>query len=269
MLCPSRGGFVSVVLAALSGCVLQAYNQDEPRRPPTEAPVTFSERYRMTVLEIPAETDTDGDGVIDNHLPEALELLDFAVPENGFGRVAFNERLAEHVTELRPVFFDVRISDVLALDVLGSVLDEDGVVRIDEDHPTTLPGTIDDAGGFDAGPGDLTLDVVMADGLPSVPLGLLETRAAGELRDAGFSSGPGVLHGTLFTLLSIDAIVQDLIDPSVPAEGWDLDRDGVPEPKPEVMGIVANLAELLGDSRLVDGSSAISGALAFEAERVE
>ena len=259
-----------ILLAALSGCGLQAYNAEQPRRPQTEAPVTFTGRYRMSSLGILAEADTDGDGVTDNHLPEGLELLDFAVPESGFGLVAFNERLAEHVTDLRPIDLAVRISDTLALDVLSSVQDEDGVVRIDEDHPTTLTGTIDDAGGFDAGPGDLVLDVVLGDDLPSVPLGLLETRAVGELLDAGFSeSEPGRIRGTLYTLLSIDAVVREVIEPSVPDDGWDVDRDGTAEPKSEVMAIVSNLAELLGDGALLDGSPAISAAIGFEAEESE
>lgn len=256
---------MSFLLLALPGCGLSALNNDEPRGPGAnndEAAVGFSARYRVSSLAILAELDTDGDGEVDNHLPEGLELLDFAVPDSGFGLDAFNQRLREHVTELRPVYFDVRISDVLQLDVLSSDLDEDGVVRVVEDDVTTLSGTVDDAGVFEAGPGDITLDVLLRDDLPSVPLGLLETEISGDLLDV-------VLSGRLRTLISIDSVVADVIEPSIPDEGWDVDRDGTPEPKNEVMGIVANLAELLADNQLEDGSPAISAVLSVDAEVTE
>jgi hypothetical protein len=251
---------MSLVVAGLMGCTLSAFNigRKNDDVDVVELPVTFSGRYRVTRLEILADPDTDGDGTIDNALPESLALLDLAVPESGFSLGPFNERLDEHVNELRPVYIDASIGEGLILDVLSSEIDEDGAVQIRSSTPETLYGTIDSDGEFEAGPGNLTLDVVLREDLASVPLGLLETVTRGSLLD-------DEMEGTLATLLSIDSIVADVIEPTIPQEGWDVDRDGTPEPRNEVMDIVAGLAELLADTTLQDGSPAISAVLAFEA----
>ncbi|MEQ1503068.1 MAG: hypothetical protein ABMB14_12600, partial [Myxococcota bacterium] len=226
---------------------------DEPGGP------TFDARFRLTSLEVVSDADTDGDGQEDNHLPDALGALDLTLPAQGFALEPFNERLQANIDTTTPVFVDAHAAGDLALEVMNATVEPDGTLRVDEAYAVELRGGFDDAGTFAVGPGDIWIEIVVREGSPSVPVGLLEAILTGSV-DAS------ILTARVHTLISIDEVIEDVIEPSIPPEGWDLDRDGLPESKADVMALVGDLAPLLADRILSDGAPAISAVLALEGE---
>lgn len=263
-MCPSMYVVFSVLwtLGGSFGCTLSAFGlhhgdgdaatADPPGGPTTEV------LFRMAGLEVLADVDTDGDGVVDNHLPDALAAIDLVLPEQGFAVDPFNARLAETIDSRTPVFVDAVWSGAaLELTVATGAFDEAGRAAPSPSGGGILGGSLEPSGHFRAGPGDLAIEVSIRDGDEPVPFGLLETDADGTIDTVG-------IVGTLHTLVSVQAVIDDVIAPSVPDEGWDLDRDGVLEPKSEVMDLVDQLAPLAADTTLADGSPAITAVLAFD-----
>jgi hypothetical protein len=109
--------------------------------------------------------------------------------------------------------------------------------------------------GFSAGPGDLALDFVVAEGVAPVPLELVDTQADGTYGDT--------LAGTFQTVIPLDTVIEQIVAPAIPVEGYDLGGDGVPESPEVVLDFVWSLAPTIGDVTLSDGTPAITARLSF------
>lgn len=244
--------------SGLLGCTLSAFGPGGGPVDPQGPSGGTTVRFRLSGLEILADADTDGDGVVDNHLPDALAAIDLVLPNQGFAVDPFNERLADTIDHVTPVFLDAEwLGAALQLTVRTGSVDAGGAVRVADGDGGSLGGSIDGQGNFAAGEGDLEIETVFREGSPPVPLQLLQTNVEGSLDTSGIA-------GTLRTLLSVDDVIDDVIEPSIPEEGWDIDFDGIPDPKSEVMELVEQLAPLAADAALDDGTPAITAALAFD-----
>lgn len=236
--------------SSLLGCgALSAFIEPEVRR------------YRIGDLRILDDPDPDRDGVVDNHLPQALSGVAAALPEQGLDVGHLNDRMAETIALWTPLFVETSVARAdLVLTVANGHFDPDGrAVPPPEGAGYGLAGTLHPSGGFLAGPGDLVVEVAVHEAFDPVPFALRETVAEGNLDEIE-------ILGTIRTLVPVDGIVEDVIEPTVPAEGWDLDWDGDPEPRSEVLALVEELAPLAADTALADGSPAISAVLAFAAD---
>jgi hypothetical protein len=211
-------------------------------------------RYRMEVLQILEDPDPDGDGVVDNHLPSALSGVAAALPEQGLDLEQLNLRMAETIALRTPLFVEAAVSgDELVLTVANGQFDASGAAGM-----PPLIGVLDPTGAFWAGPGDVVVEVAVHEAFAPVPFELLETFTEGSIDQLE-------IVGTISTLIPVESIIANVIEPTVPAEGWDLDWDGEPESRSEVMALVEELAPLAADTELADGSPAISAVLTFAA----
>lgn len=217
--------------------------------------------YRLWTLEVPSEADVDGDGVVDNHLVDTLAGLDVLLPEQGFALDEFNTTLTDNLAKWSAVQLEAHIhEEELHLHVTSGTIDEHGDITPAENAvPAQFDGVVEHDGTFVAGPQDFSLAIVALVDTPPVPVTLLETDVEGHLDEHE-------IHGTFTTLIPVQRVIDDVLAPIIPDDGWDIDLDGVPESAGEILAFVESLAPTLGDVTLDDGSPAITATLSFEGE---
>jgi hypothetical protein len=235
----------------------------EPTEP--EHVVTPGPSYRILTLGVDPETDANDDGAVDNHFPTALATIDALLPGQGFTIPEFDARLTDNVVNWSPVVVDTETVDegailYLHLIVYAASFDAAGNVVIDEGSGVLLPGSLGGA-NFAVGPADFDLWVVGLEGLAPIPVKFRETYITGALQ-------PDRIDGQITSVIPLDQLVAEFVDPMVPPEGWDLQGDGLLEPREEVLAFIDEVSPLLADVSLPDGQPGISVRLDFTAEVV-
>jgi hypothetical protein len=234
----------------------------------SETTSSFREgQYVLFDLAVVASTDNDGDGVVDNHLPNALAAVDVLVPEGGFDLATFNETLRDNVANHSAVLLGAtHRPPQLQLALLagardGEQLTVDPAALGPEGEPlVVLEGAFDDEHIFHAGPGMVELPIVGAEGLDPMPVRLEMAHLGGTLDAAG---SEGVLTG----VLPIAMVIEAFVEPLLPEEGYDLDGDGILESHAELLDFVADLAPLIADTVIEPyGELGVTARLSFAAE---
>lgn len=223
--------------------------------------------YRVSELRLFAETDTDGDGVKDNHMPLALLVVDLVIATESFTVTSFNANLQDNIDDFETIILlDVRSDGrAVSLDMLrgqGTSLnnlqpapdsyDADGAAL------STLNGFFTSESAFYAGPADIEVPITLVQGLPPAPLGVLDVQMSG---DANLTTVTGKLAG----VIPIRQVIDKLIAPLIPPQGIDITGDGVPETQAEVIALIENVAPQLGDVDLGGGERGISSVFSFRA----
>jgi hypothetical protein len=213
--------------------------------------------FRLTSLSVDPVTDIDGDGQEDNHLPTALAGVDALLPDQGFGLAAFNERLADNVENYTAILFSAHaVGDRFSLDLWDGLVQPDLTVAVDPASEVTVDGSIASDYAFSAGPGDIPLQFVVLDSVAPVSLVLYGATVEGDWADPA-------LNGTFDAVIAVDDVVAQIVAPGIPDDGWDLDGDGVNEPKDAILALVDNLAPSTADTLTQDGRPAISVRMLF------
>ncbi len=258
-----RSDLVFPLLLAACGGGLSPGGETPAAEPEDEHVVTAGPSYRIVSLTLDGSADSNGDGTVDNHFPAALEAVNALLPNRGFTAAEFGVRLTDNVVNYSPVVIDTETVDegvliYLHLIVFAGTLDADGAVIVDESSGVMLPGSL---GGdnFAAGPADFDLWVVGLEGMAPLPVLFRETYITGSIDDAGIT-------GQITSVIPLDQLVADFVAPMIPPEGWDLEGDGVLEPREEVLAFVDEVAPLLADVELPDGTPGITARLDFFAE---
>ena len=239
-------------LAACGG--LSIYGLEDLEQPPREASSFVSGEFLLVSLQVDPETDLDGDGVIDNNLPNALAAIEQVIPEDEWELGEFNARLDETLHTTTRILLDAdHDGQRLDLDVVLETLGD-----ADFEDRTTFGGVFTDERSFSAGPGDLRMPMLAYAEADPVDIQLWDTVITGVMDDGGSA-------GTMATVIPIAPLMDDVIAPMIPASGFDLNGDGVKESHDEVMDFLWAVAPLLGDVTFDDGQTGISAFLHWEA----
>ncbi len=222
-------------------------------------------RYAFDALSLPDVPDVDGDGVVDNHLPDVLRLIDTIAPDQGFDPENFDVRLADNITEHSTILVDAEQADLTLQIAFLTATRVDGVlVPCPESYnesgtPTeVVKGVFLDETTIVAGPTTLRIEVVGALNTPTVPLQLSRATVEGTLSSA-------VMEGRIFAVLPIETTLSDFIIPLLPQDGYDIDGDGVVESVEELIAMLEDLAPSLADVELPYGELGVSVALDYVA----
>jgi hypothetical protein len=228
----SRAGLLAPLL--LSACGLAPYGA------PVAAPVEAEEQlYRLTDLRVDPDPTA-------NHLPEALDALDVLLPDQGWSLDGFNATLEDNVANWSAVYVEVHPGSPLHLHISTG----------EEAYASPLEGELIGQDGFDAGPGDVSLDFVVSEGVAPVPLALLATRATGTFGET--------LSGEFEAVIVLDRVIDDIVAPAIPVAGYDVDGDGIEESPAAVLDFVRELAPAIGDVTLADGTPGITARMLFD-----
>lgn len=218
--------------------------------------------FRLTEVAIVDRVDLDGDGVVDNHLYDVLTALEGVFPDQPFGPDEFAEVLLDNVTNYSVVDLEAHLEEDFHLHVTTGARAEDGRITTSGDV-AMFEGTYGDDGGFEAGPADLALDLVVRADLPPQPLDLVATTLSG-----GITSDHRTMRGTIVSHLPVERIVASFVEPALPPGGYDLDGDGRNESLAELLDLIREVAPSFADQDL-DGEPVITAALSFAATYTE
>ncbi len=233
----------------------------------TAAPVSSftSGGYLLNHLALVAEHDTDGDGETDNNLPLILNLVNVLMGTDDFSVESVNTQIAESLYPDNILLVDALQQDsTLTLDLLlgeddGSGLSVDPASYDDAGVPhSRMQGAFSDEIRFTVDADAIEIPIVIFEGVDPVPLRFEVVSLSGELDTA-------TLDAALFGAIPISGVINDMVDPLIPDEGYDLDGDGVPEPKEEILDLVWSIAPSAGDIELGDGETGVSALLEFQA----
>jgi hypothetical protein len=241
---------------------------------PTGYPSSFtSGKYRMNAFVLqPVDegADLDGDGTPDNNLPKLLTLADTAISGQGLSPDAINATIADNIaTGQLVILVDAAYADfVLGYDVLAGAVAEDGTLGIDPSSYDAagnvrggLTGTFTTEADFNAATAHGEIPVTFIAGDPPLLVPMDDIQVVGSLEAAGTS-------GFLYGVLPAQSIVDNVIEPLIPAEGYDSDGDGSPDfTKEQLMGTVTSLVnnENMADIVYPDGTRGVSAAFRFTA----
>jgi hypothetical protein len=236
---------------------------------PFPSSFTFGQ-YRISKLALVTETDVDQDGVTDNNLPNALNLVDLLIPTEDFSLPTFNGLLEANLDAWSTlVLMEAAATDGdLTLDLLLGVADVDLNLSVDpasyDDQGTPkgrLDGEFTSEADFWAGPATMEIPVTFVDYLDPLPVAL---------EDASFDGGMTVdsSAGTLTAALPIDELINKVIEPLIDPNGVDIDNDGVVESKAEVLALIESIAPSAGDIDLGGGRTGVSCRFTYVAEAV-
>jgi hypothetical protein len=214
-------------------------------------------KYRVTKLQLATESDTDGDGTVDNNLANVFGMIDLLITTEDLSALAFNERMQSNLNEwLTNVLIEATndqgnvdymlysgiADEAFNLTIDPSSLDENGEAVV---H---LTGAFTTEQGFYAGPGTVSIPVAFIAEEPTVPVSMEQALFDGVLT---IEQTAGVLTGAL----PIDDLLETVIEPMIVDEGADINGDGIPETKEAIMDLVESIAPAAADVDL--GSSGI------------
>jgi len=230
--------------------------------PDTDPPLSAfrSNSWLLEDLDIVPITDTDGDGTLDNKLPEVLEAVDLLMRNQDMSTAAINENIAANIAQLTTVVFLDADSDgdALEIDVLtgmagdGTTLAVDPVSYDDLGVPRSqLIGEFVDSLSFGVS-GAVLLRITMLQGVAPAPVQLQSVVLDGEITESEL-----VLTGRLRGVIPVDSFIDEAIAPLIPPEGYEI-FPGVISSRDEVLAIIRDLAPGLADVTLPDGSVGIS-----------
>ena len=224
-----------------------------------------SSTYRVSSLslnELGVGADLNGDGNPDNKLPDALQLIDFAIADQDFSLTGFNTLIANSIEErILNILLDAQYEmQELDVTIYSGVWDEEAeTYAID-------PGSYDDQGnpisnfdgyfdsetdfGVSAEAATLPVTFIASEGPLPVPLRMATISGTVE---------SGAISGQITGVIPGDDMVNDVIAPMIPEEG----ASGMSYE--QIIELVQNLTknDTLMDVPLEDGKRGISAAFTF------
>ncbi len=238
-------------------------------------PSTYSDgKYKVSSLSINAESDgidVNGDGTPENNLPNALKLIDLAMPDFDLSRENLNAILADTILsgDLIYLIQAKHYQGELIMDWYPGEADFNGAVSPaargydSSGYPISrLRGDFSDERAFKVGPGEMTISMLLLP--PPQPFVDLPFELAHVQGTIWANECEGIIGGAI----PADILVEDIIEPLIPEEGVDTDGDGVINlSKEAIMTTVRNLAanEGVSDVDLGDGRRGVSSAMQFTA----
>jgi len=239
-------------------------------------PSTFTEgKFRVTSFVLmPADQggDVDGDGTEDNNLPKLLIFANTAAPSLNLSPDGLNENIAAGIADgqVAILLHAAYPNRALSVDVFGGSMDVDTqAITIDptslddQGNPkSTLHGVFSTETAMSAGPDAIRFPVQFISDEPALPLPFDRAVLTGDL------TADGLTNAMLSAVIPDDSLLNDVIEPLVPAEGVDSNGDGqIDYTKAELMDTVTSIVtnENMSDVVYDDGSRGISAAFTVEA----
>lgn len=230
-------------------------------------------KYRLTSFVLQDDEtgeDLDGDGEVDNNLPNLLNLVDAAVDGSDLTADGLNGEIEFAIandTLVMLVEFDR--TDGLALDILGGSIEkadtaDPGTIVVSEasydsdgNAKSHLEGSMTSEAGFEVGPGDVVLPVPFFADADPYDIPVERTEVLGEV-DAKVSSGMvvGVIPG--------DRLLDEVILPLM--RDLEYTEEQIAEYE-ETLQAVLEL-ETMSDIELDDDRRGVSCAFSYTAEVV-
>lgn len=233
---------------------------------PSPYPSSFpGGKYRITKLQLATDSDTDGDGVIDNNLANVFGMMDLLITTEDLSTLTFNERMQSNLDEWLTNVLIEATNDQGAIDYMlyRGIADKAFNLTIDPDSLdesgnaiVQLSGSFATEQGFTAGPGNIAIPVNFIADLSTVQVSMEEALFDGVLTE---QQTAGVLTGAL----PVDALLETVIDPMITDDGADINGDGIPETKEEIMAIVESIAPAAGDVDLGEERTGVSARFSF------
>ena len=221
--------------------------------------------YMLDELAIVADHDTDGDGVTDNNLPLVLNLVNVVLGSSDYTVEAVNAQIAASLYPENILLVDAwQTGSLLTVELLlgeedgtGFTIDPasyagDGTANV---H---LEGVFSSETDFLVASDTMELPIVLFEGADPVPLVLVSVELGGTMDTDG-------LDARLYGAIPVEAVIDDMVEPLIPEEGFDLNGDGVNETKEEIMDLVWSIAPAAGDVDLGGGATGVSTLLEFGA----
>ena len=221
----------------------------------------------MELLPSDQGADLDGDGEIDNKLPDVLNTVDALVTAQDLTKTGINEALAAGLgDDTLVVLIDAEHDDPdLRVDVLLGTVDEDtDALGVDEQSygedgaPTSrLSGWFESQEEFTASADYILIPVTFYPDEPPLFIPLAIAVMEGELTAAR-------CDGTLVGAAPVDDVIELVVEPLIPT-GDDYDKSKyLNQERDEFIEGIRDLAnENMADIELEDGSMAFSAALSF------
>lgn len=229
---------------------------------PDECPEGFDAgRYRVTSFVLNEQddgADLDGDGTPDNNLPTALEPIDvFMGDDMDLSREGLNARIAESIAlNDLVILIDASCSEgVLSFDILGGSYDPDtATLTASAEDVSELEGAFTAEVSYSASADSMAIPATFWPDQPPLLVPMEQTTASGDLAVEATT-------GALVGIVPVDRLVEDVIDPLIPEDGWD------GQSKEEILALIGDMAELehISDMELEDGSRGVSAAFTYEA----
>jgi hypothetical protein len=230
--------------------------------------------YRMsafTILGAGEGKDWNGDGTLDNNLPNVLTAFGFFLEGYDLSKDGLNTIAADAIdNDTLVLLIDARYDDAdLTLDFLAGVLDGDGNLQVDEDESydsqgepiSRMVGRFVSENTYTAGPNSIVLPIpVDAAGTPA-PFPLEDVRMDGNL-------GAITLDGTIVGIVPVAPFVEGVLPIFIPEAGFDLDGDdeiGEGETQADLIALVTGLLNTSADVETSAGAPGISAAVHFSA----
>ncbi|MCO4743867.1 MAG: hypothetical protein KC912_03700 [Proteobacteria bacterium] len=213
--------------------------------------------------------DFTGDGEPDNNLPNALIPVDFVMTNVDMSRDGFNETLASAIaSNLLNILMLARHEDlILEIDLLGGTT-ENGYLQVDDisldtdgTPASTFRGHFDSERKFTGGPDNVYVPMTFFESSGSVLAQVKQAHVWGNLDD-------NAIDGYIAGVVPARALIDEVIEPTIPEEGFDTDGDGIADiTKATIMETVENLAdnENIADVELANGERGVSAAFQFVA----
>ncbi|MEZ4316582.1 MAG: hypothetical protein R3F61_03740 [Myxococcota bacterium] len=238
----------------------QAIDTDTPDLPAPALSAFRGNTWLVEDLSIVDDTDVDGDGALDNKLPDVLHAVDLLMRDQDMSTEQINRNIAANIAQLVTiVFIDARSDgDTIELDVLAGMEGSQTELLVDPasydasgDAVSQLSGAFVEPLAF-AATGDVLLRVTMAAGLEPSPVQLHDVRLEGEI-----TASELVLTAVLRGVIPIDRFIDDAVAPLVPEEGFEI-VPGTVSTKEEVLDLIREIAPALSDVTLPSGEAGIS-----------
>ena len=265
----------SLLLAPLLVCACDDDKADSAVQPgdsavpeDTAPPTAFeSGTYRISLMEIEASEvgyDLDGDGEIDNELPDVLMVLNMAVSGEDLSREGLNATIAESVTNDELVLLaDASYSSLtLTYDLLLGLVAKDGSLAVDEEQSyeggepkSRFTGTFSDETTISLTAGSAQIPVTFYANEPALEIPLEQALAVGGLDDAQTAA---LLGGAI----PVDMLMEQVVTPMIARTA---------KTKEEKADLVDLAETVLSNKNYADidlggGRRGISAALSYSAE---
>ena len=215
--------------------------------------------YRIGALDLMGDDDVDSDGVVDNNLVNALALVDGMLPTTDLSLANFNATINTGMAETNIILLEFAVTDGEAAQIGVLYAEENnGNYRVDPasldaygDALIQLEGAFVSQDAFGAGPGEINFPAELVPQAELSIVTIVEAHVEGTIDDT-------ISNGQLSGVLPVRSIIDDMIAPLIPPEGFDVDGDGINETVQEVLDLVESIAPLVGDVTLPGGEPGVS-----------
>lgn len=223
----------------------------------------------MVLLPEDQGLDFDDDGEVDNNLPNALIPFDILVSGIDMDRDGLNSTIASAIADnLLNILFNCEHEDlILKIDILGGTT-ANGFLQVDPvtldtngEPQSTVGGHFESERKFTGGPNNVSIPITFFESAGPVLAQVTRARMWGNLDENS-------LDGYLAGVVPVRALIDDVIEPTIPEDGFDTDGDGVSDiSKATIMETVEELAnnENIADIELSDDERGVSATFQFVA----